>query len=91
MRDFKDFYVKNDSGTLKVFVKLKPIVFTEDSFSYEGTEIVADGDDWQTETHELTYLDILRMYEKGFHLIEKEEFERAEAILQIKLKAPLEK
>ncbi|MFP4091839.1 MAG: hypothetical protein ACLFUB_19045 [Cyclobacteriaceae bacterium] len=90
MRNLEDFYVKNEAGQLKVFVRLKPIVFTENDFSYEGTEIFSQAGDWKVETHELSYLDILQMYEAGFHTIEREEYERAEALLKFNQEQPLE-
>ena len=75
----EDYYIKNSVGQEKVFLKLKPTSNPHDDFTYEGTEIVAKNGEWAIVTHGLTYLDLRRMYEEGFHTIEKEEFERIEA------------
>lgn len=80
----EDFYVKNTTANSKVFLKLKPILSAENNFSYEGTEIIAAEGKWETETYPLTYRDLLRMYEAGYHTIERDEYERAEALMKLK-------
>ncbi len=80
MRYLEDFYVKNILDDSQVFFKLKPIIFPENEFTYEGTEILTKEGNANIENHELTYHDILQMYEAGFYTIEQEEFERAQAL-----------
>jgi hypothetical protein len=76
----EDFYVKNVLGDSQIYFRLKPIIFPENEFTYEGTEILTKEGHANIENHELTYRDILRMYEDGFHTIEQEEFERVQAL-----------
>ena len=75
-------YVKNSEGERKIYVKLEPIYHPYDKLSYEGTEIIAKGGRWRADTYELTYRDLQRMYEEGFHTIEPEEFEGVVLALQ---------
>lgn len=79
----KDFYVKNTTDTSKIYVKLKPILFSENEFTYEGVEIVAVEGKWEMDKHNLTYHDLLDMYEEGFHTIDQDEYERAEAWMKL--------
>lgn len=75
----KDFYVKNTTDTSKIYFKLKPVLRSEGECTYEGIEIVAVEGKWEMDRHNLTYQDLLNMYEEGFHMIEQEEYERVEA------------
>lgn len=86
----ENFYVKNTNDKTKIYLKLKPILFPDSEFTYEGTEIIAEEGKWETGTYALTYQDLLKMYEAGFHTIEKEEFERAEALMKISTNQELE-
>lgn len=86
----ENFYVKNTTDKTKIYLKLKPILFPDSEFTYEGTEIITEEGRWETETYPLTYHDLLKMYEAGFHTIEKEEFERAEALLKLNTNKELE-
>jgi len=79
MRNLENFYVKNVLGETHIYFRLKPIVFPENEFTYEGTEIHRKAGETVVETYNLTYRDILRLYEDGYHTIEREEFERVEA------------
>ncbi len=75
----KDFYVKNTTNTSKIYFKLKPVFLSENEFTYEGVEIVAAEGKLAMDKHDLTYHDLLDMYEKGFHMIDQDEYERVEA------------
>ncbi len=86
----EDFYVKNTNEKIKVYLKLKPILFPDNEFTFEGTEIVAEEGKWGTETYPLTYQDLLKMYEAGFHTIEKDEFDRVEAMMKLSSDGELE-
>lgn len=90
MRNLEDFYVKNILGDTKVFIRLKPVIFPENEFTYEGTEVYSKDGQRGIEKHELTYKDILKMYEEGFYTIEKDEFDRAEALASIQMKEVVE-
>ncbi|MDF9797648.1 hypothetical protein OKW21_002911 [Catalinimonas alkaloidigena] len=81
MRHLEDFYVKNTMGDSKIYYRLKPIIFPENEFTYLGTEILTKEGEGNIENHELTYRDILQMYEDGFYTIEREEFERVQAMV----------
>lgn len=81
MRHLEDFYVKNILGDSKIYFRLKPIIFPENEFTYLGTEILTKEGEANIENHELTYRDILQMYEDGFYTIEREEFERVQALV----------
>jgi len=85
MRYLEDFYVKNVLGEVQVFYRLKPIVFPENEFTYLGTEIMTKEGHAYIDNHELTYRDILQMYEDGFHTIDREEFERVQALVDCEL------
>lgn len=86
----KDFYVKNTTDTSKVYFKLKPILFSESEFTYEGIEIVAVEGRWEIGKHHLTYHDLLDMYEEGYHTIDQDEYERAEAWVKMSISAEAE-
>lgn len=86
----EDFYVKNTNEKIKVYLKLKPILFPDNEFTFEGTEIVAEEGKWETETYSLTYQDLLKMYEAGFHTIDKDEFDRVEAMMKMSSDSELE-
>ena len=83
MRDLKDFYVKNKQAEKRVYFRLTPVMFPENDFTYKATKVVCSEEGTVKEEYQLTYKDILKMYEEGFYTIEKHEFERAEALIRL--------
>lgn len=87
----ENFYVKNTTESSKIYLRLKPILFPDNKFAYEGTEIVAEEGKWGKETYSLTYQNLMHMYEEGFHTIDKDEFDRIEALMKLSADQPLER
>jgi hypothetical protein len=83
MRDLKDFYVKNKQEEKRIYFRLSPVVFPENDFTYKATKVVTSEEGAEKEEYQLTYKDILNMYEEGFYTIEQHEFERAEALSRL--------
>ena len=71
----ENIYVKNSEGSQKIYLKIAPLVQPHGEVTYEGTELATHDGQWQADTYGLTYHDLRRMYEEGFHTIEPEEFE----------------
>nr|WKN36750.1 hypothetical protein K4G66_30765 [Tunicatimonas sp. TK19036] len=80
----KKFYVKNTIDQTDIYRKLVPLPTPKGEFTYESTDIIAKGNQWQMDRHDISYRDLLSMYEDGYYTIEKEEFERAEALLKLR-------
>lgn len=83
MRDLKDFYVKNKQAEKRIYFRLTPVVFPETDFTYKATRVVTSEEGAEKEEYQLTYRDILKMYEEGFYTIEQHEYERAEALVSL--------
>ena len=75
-------YVKNNEGTRKIYLKIEPVFNPHDDYAYEGTEVATQNGEWMMDTYALTYRDLRRMYEEGFHTIEPEEFESIRSFAQ---------
>lgn len=78
----KNLYVKHTIDKTNIYRKLVALPVPEGEFTYESTDIIAKGDLWQTNQHTISYRELLVMYEDGYYTIEKEEFDRAEALLK---------
>ncbi|MEQ9443108.1 MAG: hypothetical protein RIG62_28995 [Cyclobacteriaceae bacterium] len=78
----KKLYVKNTIDQKNIYRKLVLLPIPQGEFTYESTNIIAQGNHWQTDQQNISYQDLVNMYEDGYHTIEKEEFERAEALLK---------
>lgn len=77
----KKLYVKNSKEQKNIYRKLVALPCPDGDFTFNSTNIIAEGDHWQMDQYNITYRDLLTMYEDGYYTIEKEEFERAEALL----------
>jgi hypothetical protein len=78
----KNLYVKHTTDRTDIYRKLVAIPFPEGEFTYESTDIIATDNHWQMDQHTVSYRELLVMYEDGYYTIEKEEFDRAEALLR---------
>ena len=78
----KHLYVKHTVDETDIYRKLVALPSPRGEFTYESTDIIADGDHWQLNQRTVSYRELLSMYEDGYHTIEKEEFDRAEALLK---------
>ena len=78
----ESIYVKNHEGTRKIYLKIALVLDSHDNYTYEGTEVATQNGEWVVDTYGLTYRDLRRMYEEGFHTIEPEEFESIQSFAQ---------
>ena len=78
----KYLYVKYTTDKADIYRKLVALPIPEGEFTYESTDIIAKGDHWQMDQHTISYRELLSMYEDGYHTIDKEEYDRAEALLK---------
>ncbi|MGB3587517.1 MAG: hypothetical protein WBA23_13300 [Tunicatimonas sp.] len=78
----KHLYVKHTDDKTDIYRKLVALPVPRGEFTYESTDIIAKGDFWQMNQHTISYRELLSMYEDGYHTIEKEEYDRAEAWLK---------
>ncbi|MEM6845467.1 MAG: hypothetical protein AAF944_27255 [Bacteroidota bacterium] len=75
-------YVKHTDEQMNIYRKLVALPSPQGEFTYESTDIIADGGHWQINQCTVSYRELLSMYEDGYHTIEKEEFDRVEALLK---------
>ena len=71
-------YLKNEYEDGTVFFKIDRLPNPEDEYIYEGTEIMIEEDLITKDEYELTEDDLQEMYDDGFEVISKNEFEEAE-------------
>jgi len=78
----KHLYVKHTDDKVDIYRKLVALPVPRGEFAYESTDIIAEGNFCQMNQHTISYRELLSMYEDGYHTIEKEEYDRAEAWLK---------
>jgi hypothetical protein len=71
-------YLKNEYEDGTVFFKIDRLPNPTDEYIYEGTEIMIEEDLITKDEYELTEDDLQEMYDDGFEVIPKNEFEEAE-------------
>jgi len=71
-------YLKNEYEDGTVFFKIDRLPDPEDEYIYEGTEIMIEEDLITKDEYELTEDDLQEMYDDGFEVVPKAEFEEAE-------------
>ncbi|GEM_PF-2036677 len=78
----ENLYVKYTIDKTDIYRKLVALPVPHGEFTYESTDIIAKGSFWQMNQHTVSYRELISMYEDGYHTIEKEEYDRAEAWLK---------
>jgi hypothetical protein len=71
-------YLKNEYEDGTVFFKIDRLPSPTDEYIYEGTEIMIEEELITKDEYELTEDDLQEMYDDGFEVIPKNEFEEAE-------------
>lgn len=71
-------YLKNEYEDGTVFFKIDRLPNPADEYIYDGTEIMIEDDLITKDEYELTEDDLQEMYDDGFEVIPKNEFEEAE-------------
>lgn len=85
MQSSDDFFVKNILEGKKIYLRLSPVSFPKDKFTYRVEKVISASGSTVIEDRCFTYDDILHLYDEGFHSVDQYEFERVKAQANIKI------
>ncbi len=71
-------YLKNEYEDGTVYFKIDRIDNADDEYIYDGVEIMVEEELITMDEYELTEEDLQEMYDDGFEVVPKDEFEEAE-------------